>query len=170
MNNYKIACSIANKLKSITEDISDNGNEITLITINHLIICGPGSNYIKNELKNTYNARWQPTPFNFWLIPNTKKKIFIKDKNIITKVNIVVKEKSNVKKVKEEKEFKEKSNVKKVKEEKEFKEESIIEELNDNLKTQGLDILPKDIIRVIINEIDNKTLTSLLTTTKQLST
>ncbi len=38
MNNYKIACSIANKLKSITEDISDNGNEITLITINNFIV------------------------------------------------------------------------------------------------------------------------------------
>lgn len=49
---------------------------------NHLVLTGPGSKLIKEELKNNYEARWQGAPFNFWLIPNTKLKSFIKDKRL----------------------------------------------------------------------------------------
>ena len=56
---------------------------------NHLIITGTGTKYIKNEIKNTYNGKWQGQPYNMWLIPNTKKKTFLNDKNITNKVRII---------------------------------------------------------------------------------
>ena len=62
---------------------------INIYTVeNHLIISGDGTNLIKNELKNTYNAIWQRAPFNFWLIPNTTLKNIENDKNITSKVSI----------------------------------------------------------------------------------
>lgn len=54
---------------------------------NHLVVKGPGIKYIKKELKS-YNGVYQSDPFNIWLIPNTKKKSFIKNINILSKVVI----------------------------------------------------------------------------------
>ncbi len=128
---------------------------------NHLVLTGPGSKLIKDELKQ-YNGRWQPAPFNLWLIPDTKSKSFMKDKKITSKVIIT--------------EFKPKSPKSKTNiEEKPLKtekKENIKTEIKSKSKTElenNFNQLPSEIISEIVNHVDAKTLTSLITSTKQLS-
>ena len=150
----------------------------------HLVLTGPGSKLIKEELKTKYEARWQGAPFNLWLIPNTKLKSFMKDKIITSKVTIFqLKPKSpKITKVEsktdEPKSSKTKDEPKsKTKVESDIDEpdkgESLSKTVEENIKTalesNLLDILPHDIIKEIINNTDAKTLTSLITSTKNLS-
>jgi hypothetical protein len=161
-------------------------NNVSIYKIdNHLILTG-NSLIIKEELKKTYNAKWQPAPFNIWVIPNTKIKTFMKNKNITSKVNVIVnrckevedKQKLETKKEIIDKPTKNKVEIKKkiitkpskieVKKVIEIKPElSIIEkEITNNL----MSILPVDITQEIIRNLDDESITSLLSSSKQFST
>lgn len=159
----------------------------------HLILTGTGSKLIKEELKDIYEARWQGAPFNMWLIPNTKLKSFMKDKKINSKVSIIASKspksikspeteikKSEIKTKKIEKEKRkesekeienktiEKENKKEIEKEKNKTIEKEIEIVKSNIADNLLDILPLDIIQEIVNNMDDQSLTSLLTSTKNL--
>lgn len=161
-------------------------NNVSIYKIdNHLILTG-NSMIIKEELKKTYNAKWQPAPLNIWVIPNTKIKTFMKNKNITSKVNVIVnrckevedKQKLEIKNESIDNSTKNKVEIKKkiitkpskieVKEVIEIKPElsTIEKEITNNL----MSILPIDITREIIRNLDDESITSLLSSTKQLST
>ncbi len=108
---------------------------------NHLAVTGPGTKFIKEELKN-YNGRWQPAPFNLWLIPDLKKKTFMKNKEILKKVSI-----------------------EKQKETKEIEKQTETKELNSAKKFE-LKTLPDDIIKEVISRLDDGDIASLLSSTK----
>lgn len=135
---------------------------------NHLVITGDTKS-IRNNLKD-FNGRWVPAPFNFWLIPDMKRKSFIRNKDILAKVNIEgIEKESKIKSTKKVKVNEEKK-IKGVNEEKEKmteKKEEIKKETIQELS--NLNILPKDIIKEIINHVDDESISSLLSVTKQLS-
>lgn len=133
---------------------------------NHLVITGDTKS-IRNNLKD-FNGRWVPAPFNFWLIPDMKRKSFIRNKDILSKVSIEEDKKTKSTKKKEDKKEKIKSTKKKeVKEEVKEKKEEIKKETIQKINT--LNILPKDIIKEIITHVDDESISSLLSVTKQLS-
>lgn len=156
----------------------------------HLIVNGD-TKKIRKELKDTYYARWQPDPFNMWLIPNTDVKTFIKNKSITAIVSVVTggeqtksDEKSKSKKVIEKNVNVEKEKVNNVIVKKETMKEKLLrlkyekeqtknilpKVIDEKEQTQNiLDILPKDVIVEIINNLNSKSIASFLTSTKKLS-
>ena len=52
-----------------------------------MIVKGAGVKLIEKELKSTYKAKWQPVPFNMWLLHNMNKEQFLKNPNILSKIS-----------------------------------------------------------------------------------
>lgn len=144
---------------------------------NHLVLTGD-TKKIRKELKE-YNARWQPDPFNMWLIPDTKLKSFLKNKNIsalVTVIPLKYKKKQENKILKEKTLIPKKETMKektlRLKKEKEIvMEKEIIEkDVKKYVGLNMLDLLPQETINEVIKILDDaRSITSLLTSTKKLS-